>query len=190
MTPYSIKEAAGFRKASDYVLKGIFNAYRKDPTFRKMYKLDDIPDVILNGGRVREANRAGFDGNMDLLLNRIMKNGRPSARSRRRAEFSQFKKQLSSRDLMRPFYPLINKRRLYIKGPMNAPLPNPYQLGSVMRGPGVVTGGFDPLLLSLMHYQGRAPRSWTQVLGHEVGHGILRDMNSRNLGKEFAHPFR
>ena len=121
---YSIKEASGFRKASDYVLKGIFNAYRKDPVFRKVYRLDNIPDVILNGGRGRAAHRAVSDGDIDLY-NRILENGRPSARSRRRAEFSQFKEQLRSKDIMKPFYPPINKRLLYINGPMNAPLPEP-----------------------------------------------------------------
>lgn len=185
MTHYSVKEAAGFRKASDYVLKGIFNAYRKDPAFRKFYGLDNIGN--LQRGRNRAITHAIQKSKDQELINtlseRLATNASVSKRSLRQAEFTEFKNRLSSNNLLNPEYPFINKRSLYTKGPIN-------MAWGDLPGAGRITGGFDPLVLSLMKYKDRMPRSWTQVLGHELGHGILRDMNSHNIGKALIQPFR
>lgn len=186
MTHYSIKEAAGFRKASDYVLKGIFNTYRKDPAFRKFYKLDDIRN--LQRGR----NKALWDSIqrddkklINILTHRVSTNAPISKRALRQAEFARFKEQLGVRNLMNPWFPFINRNNAYINGPFSAPNTSSILTG----GPGTISGGFDPIIFPIMKYQGRAPSSWTQILGHELGHSILRDMVSHRQNLD-AQTFR
>lgn len=169
MTHYSIKEAAGFRKASDYVLKGIFNAYRKDPSFRAHFQLDDIPNILLTGGRNRAMFAAHRKGDY-ALVDKLLQNRPISSRSRRRAEFSQFKNMLNTRKVLTPDDPFMHSTtRSYLKGPITY---------------GSIVGGWDPLVLRILALKKRAPQTWTQALGHELGHRIMGNMD-KDLSRSF-----
>lgn len=168
------KEAKNFRKASDWVLKGIFNTYRREPSFRKWANLDSVMENRFHSkGRHREFWKAINTGNTELAK---QLSGPLSGRALRQAEFRKFKETLAGTtdgiDMFRPSsaigkYPNLD----YIMGPHRMPSD---LLNNTL---GTISGGFDPLVLrSLKLFSNRAPSFWTQVLGHEVGHGLLAAM--------------